>query len=350
LIRYISRRLPILILLVAGAVLVGACTSDDDDGDATAAPTDAPAAATSEATAAATDTPAPTTEPTEPTEVPAFPRTVTDMLGREVVIEAAPLKVVAISPSAVEYVYAVGGEIVGRSASVSYPAAAAQAEDVGSAYQPSIESILALEPDLIVADSVLHGSQPQLRATIEGLPVPVIFAGAESYDDVLEGITLLGEVYDAADEAAALIEEIEAALAAARAALEGTEVSAVALIADRDQSLYAAKPSSFVGDLMERVGILNPAADQPDAGPFPGYTLLAPELLLQYDPTLIFTITPAPEPAPRLNTLIPQIPPFRSLSAVTSERVIELDLEVFLQASGPRVLDALNSLREIVAE
>ena len=336
-------------LLVAGAVLVGACTSDDDGVDATAAPIDAPAAATatSEATAAATDTPAPTAETTE---VPAFPRTVTDMLGREVVIESAPLKVVAISPSAVEYVYAVGGEIVGRSASVAYPAAAAQAEDVGSAYQPSIESILALEPDLIVADSVIHGSQPQLRATIEGLPVPVIFAGAESYDDVLVGITLLGEVYDAADVAAALIKEIEAALVAARAALEGTEVSAVALIADRDQSLYGAKSSSFVGDLMERVGILNPAAYQPDAGPFPGYTLLAPELLLQYDPTLIFTITPAPEPAPRLNTLIPQIPPFRGLSAVTSERVIELDLEVFLQAPGPRVLDALNALREIVAE
>lgn len=318
------RRAGWLGLLLAGALLFAAACDDDDDAS-DAGPAGAGGAAVSAG----------------------YPRDVVDLLGRTVTIETQPQRVVALSPTAVEFVYAAGGTVLGRSSSVTFPAAAATASDVGSAYQPSVEAILALEPDLVVADSIIHAQQ-QLRALIEGLPGAVVFAGADSYDAVLAGLTLMGDVLGTSETAAARIVTIEAALAEARGALAGSGASAVVLIADRDQTLYAAKRSSWVGDLLDRLGVANPAADQPDAGPFPGYTALPPEILIQFDPPVIVTLTPAPEPVPRLSTIIPQIPPFAGLAAVRSGRVVEMDVELLLQAPGPRVDEALAELARVL--
>jgi iron complex transport system substrate-binding protein len=274
----------------------------------------------------------------------AYPVQVTDLLGRAVEIKAKPKAIVALSPSATEFVYAAGGTIIGRTTSVNFPEAAKAATDVGTAYQPNKEKIVALNPDLIVADSTI-GGDPAMRKLIEGIGLPVVFAGADSYQKVLDSLTLMGKVLDSADTTKLKIAEIEKALADARTALGTTKVSALALISDRDRTLYAAKPSSYAGDILVKLGLTNPAATQPDAGPFPGYTTVAPEKLVEFNPDFLFTITPAPAPAPRLSTLIPQIPPFKGLKAVTTpNHVVEAEAQLFLEAPGPRVVLAFKAI------
>ena len=313
---------------------VAACGGDDDDDTAATATT---AAATTAAASATTAAPA-----------SAYPVKVTDLLGRSVEIKAKPVTIVAISPTAVEYVYAVGGTVVGRSQSVAFPEAAKQAKEVGTAYQPSFEAILALKPDLIVADSVIH-ADPRLRGPIEGLGVTVIFAGAENFKQVIDGLTLMGKVLNAEGKAKEAVTAITKARDDAKAAIAAKPASAVLLIAGRDQTLYSAKGTSYAGDVFTQLGVKNPAADGPDSGPgFPGYTTLAPEKLLEFNPDFIFTVTPAPEPAPRLSTLVPQIPPFKGLKAVTGGKVIELNLEVFLQAPGPRIAFAFQAIADAI--
>ncbi|MCC6380879.1 MAG: ABC transporter substrate-binding protein [Dehalococcoidia bacterium] len=316
-----------LALAALTGVALGAACGDDDS----AAPATTPTATTSASASAASQT--------------TYPLKVTDLLGREVEIKAKPKTIVALSPTAVEYVYAVGASVVGRSQSADYPAAAQQAKEVGTAYQPNPEAILALKPDLVIADSVIQ-AQPDLRKTVEGLGVPVLFAGADSYQKVVDGVRLVGKVLDANAQAAQVVQGMEKARDNARAALSGKKVSAVTLIAGRDQTLYAAKDNSYAGDIMKQVGITNPAASQPDAGPFPGYTTLAPEKLVEFNPDVIFTITPGPASIPRLSTLVPQIPPFKGLKAVTGGKVIELDVELFLESPGPRVVDAFKAISD----
>jgi iron complex transport system substrate-binding protein len=303
---------------------------------------------------AAETPPAPTpaadqpTTPTPAAPAAAYPMTVTDMLGRSVEIKAEPKTIVAVSPTAVELVYAAGRTVAGRASTANYPEAARAATPVGTAYQPNLEAILALNPDLIIADSVIH-AQPTLRQPLEALPVPVLFAGATSYEQVLDSLRLVGKVLNATETTDRVIADIEKALADARKALEGKNVTAVAILADRDQTLYAAKSTSYTGDILRVLGITNPADALPDAGPFPGYATIPPEKLLAFNPDFIFAITPAPPPAPRLATLIPTIPPFRGLNAVTNNQVVDTNVEVFVQAPGPRVKLAFEAVTKAVA-
>lgn len=328
----------VLPVMLAGAVAMtaAACGDDDDDDDGVT-----PAASASATGAAST-----TAEASASAEA-AYPLKVTDLLGREVEIPARPETIVAVSPTAVELVYAAGGKVAGRTASVDFPEEAKAAPEVGTAYQPNLEAILALKPDLVVADSVIQ-AQPSLRQPLEDLGVPVVFAGAESYQEVLDSLHLMGQVLDAKDTTDKAVADIEKALADAKTAIAGKTVSAVAMISDRDQVLYAAKETSFAGDLLTQLGITNPVAGQPDSGPFPGYTTLAPEKLVEFNPDFIFAITPAPPPAPRLADLIPQIPPFAGLKAVTGDHVVDADVQIFLQAPGPRVADAFAAIAEAV--
>jgi ABC-type Fe3+-hydroxamate transport system substrate-binding protein len=97
------------------------------------------------------------------------------------------------------------------------------------------------------------------------------------------------------------------------------------------------------------IGLDNLAADLPDAGGmYAGYASFSPEQATQTNPDVVFTITPAPAPAPRLSTVLSQMPGFKEMPAVKEGHVVELDPVLFLQAQGPRIADAVEGMVDIV--
>jgi ABC-type Fe3+-hydroxamate transport system substrate-binding protein len=108
-----------------------------------------------------------------------------------------------------------------------------------------------------------------------------------------------------------------------------------------------ALPDSFVGDLTALAGGENIAAGEPQGGPLPGYTKLSLEKIVAANPEVILTITAGPPGGPSLADGIKANPAYATLNAIANNRVHNLDVEVFLQAPGPRAEQGLKGLAEL---
>ncbi|MBI4400271.1 MAG: ABC transporter substrate-binding protein, partial [Nitrospirae bacterium] len=80
------------------------------------------------------------------------PRTFVDDLGRKIYLAKLPTRIVSLAPSITEILYAIGGseELVGVTPYCDYPPEARLKPKVGYA-RPNLESIVALQPDLVLA-------------------------------------------------------------------------------------------------------------------------------------------------------------------------------------------------------
>lgn len=275
-----------------------------------------------------------------------YPVTVTDLLGRSVTISAPPERILTIMPTATETLYRIGGQAIGRDTASRYPPEAQDVETVGGAYNPSLEAMAVLEPDLIVIEALTQG---HLVGMLEGLGAPVVAVRANSLEDVEQSLALLGAATDREDAAALAATEIRAAVEVAIGEIDSPPTMLI-LISDADRNIYAAKPESYSGAVGATLGLTNLAEGLPDSGPFPGFTLMSAEQVLVGNPGVIFAISPAPPPVPRLSESFAFIPGFSGLDAVKNDAVRELDPELFLSAPGPRFADAVAEMARLVNE
>ena len=284
-------------------------------------------------------------EPTAAPEATAAPEpvydvTVIDALGREISFDSIPQKIASISPTATEMLYAAGGSAILRDRASNYPEEANALPDVGSAYDPSIETLVGARPDLVLIEAL---TQARFAPMLESMGLKVMAVKAETVSDVTTYISDLGSILESSDTASEKIEDIQTRLMA----LESSDSrSVLILISDQDRNLYAARPESYTGLIATTLGMSNKAEGLPDSGPYPGYALMSTEAILMANPDVIVTLTPAPEPAPRLSQTITQIPPFAALKAIQMNQVVEGDVVLFLRAPGPRIVDAVEFLQE----
>ena len=113
------------------------------------------------------------------------PGTYTDDMGRAVAIDQIPQRLVSFGPNITEILFALGlGEkVVGVTDFCDYPEAAKLKPKVGDAFNPSLERIVGLEPDL-----VFTVKQEQLNGELDALGIRFMVLEPEDIDGIFKGI------------------------------------------------------------------------------------------------------------------------------------------------------------------
>jgi iron complex transport system substrate-binding protein len=282
---------------------LGACGGDDDDSSSS--DTTASGAAAS------------------------FPVTVSTANG-DVTIAERPQRIVSLSPSATEMLFAIGAgeQVVAVDDQSDYPAEVPTTELSG--YEPNVEAIASYEPDLVVM------SDDAIAGELEALDIPLVVEPAvttveESYEQIRQLGLATGNAAQADDtvtDIRASIDEIVADIPA--------DAAPLSIYHELDDIYYSAASSTFIGALYELAGLEN-IADAADDGS--GYPQLSAEYIVDADPDIVFLADT--ECCGQSADTVAARPGWAEISAVSSGQIVSLGDDI-ASRWGPRLVDLLE--------
>ncbi|QDR82692.1 ABC transporter substrate-binding protein [Sporomusa termitida] len=273
-------------------------------------------------------------------------RMVTDSAGRLVAIPDRPQRVITLNSSNLGLYVATGGRPVGRGTGDMAPAILKdeirKIPTVGLPPNPDLERIMAIKPDLVIG--MAFPAHQSLAVVLERKGIPTILQTFDRYADVLEALHFYGELNGNEGLADKKITAIEKQRWRLIEQAGGRPSPRVLIVWAIDGGLYAALSTSFIGDMVKRLGGVNMS------------DLLAPmEKKLAYAP-LDFKAIAAVQPDVILfidhrfgemaskGLQVLQNPRWQSLDAVRQNRVYQLPYSLFAVNPGAQIEEALSVL------
>jgi iron complex transport system substrate-binding protein len=260
-----------------------------------------------------------------------YPLIIKDDLGRSVTIKSEPKRIIVMLPSHTETLFAlgVGSRIIGRDDYSNYPAAALKIQSVGGLYNPNLEVILALKPDL-----VLNSEYGSLTASLEKAGITVWAGSAQTFSDVFNTISVIGKIVNRETAAIKLNTSIRRDISALEQTLRAASKPSVYF--EIDPTPYSVGPNSFIGVMLTKVGAKNiiPAS----LGDFPQ---VSNELIIKSNPSVILGATLAE---------IEKRSGWAGIRAVQNKQVFNItgdDNDAVVRA-GPRIAVGLRVLAKLL--
>ena len=284
---------------------------------------------------------APEPEPIEETAL----EVMTFIDGTDTVIEFTeyPQAIVSISPSTTEILFAVGAgeQLAGREDMSLYPEEALDIPSVGALWgELPIETILAMEPDLIVAAQII--SEDQVQA-LRDLGLNVYWqANPRTFEELWENLRDFAELTGHEEETEILIADLDARVKAVQekiAPLSYRPSVFYELDATEPSAPWTAGSGTFIDYVISMAGGFNVASElQGD------YIQISSEELIAINPQIILLADALYGAAPEI---VAERPGWNVITAVAENAIYPIDPNI-MSVPGPRLVDALEETAKIL--
>ena len=265
--------------------------------------------------------------------------------GETVTVHKRPKRAVVLHISLTGIWYAAGGKAVARPHAPRLrvlPEAARDLPDVGNYYNPDMEKLLSLNPDLVLLHSK-RGKHWEIQKLLRAAGVESVCVDYANYDDFLRLLDFFARLNGNPPEAFALrkciADEVDALCRAAEA---HAKPSFLCMIAAGDGFL-SETPHGNTANMAARLGARNVVP-----GASPVRVKFSMEQLMLADPDVIFLLRTGPEgkSAASVRADLDKRMEWRNLKAVRSGRVYMLEPEMFLYLPGERYPEAFRRVAE----
>jgi len=259
-------------------------------------------------------------------------RTLTDEMGRKVVVPDHPHRVICLMPTVTDTVFALGAgdDVVGISDYTKYPAAALTKPSVGDLIKPSIETILSLHPDLVI------GTQPkgpmEVTDQLERAGIPIFLVSPHGIAGIFHSIESVGMALNRTPQADALVHSLQQRVDKVRTRTKGLPAPRVFMPIWYDPITTIGK-NAFITEVIEAAGGRSVTDDLTSEWP-----QISMEVVLERAPDALLLVRGGKTTL----QVLQDRPGWSSMTAIKAHRAYYLDDRI--NFASPVAIDALEDL------
>ena len=274
--------------------------------------------------------------------------TLVDDQGYVVTLNSPPERIVSLAPSNTEILFLIGAgdSVVGVTDFCDYPynftawIEAGNMTSIGNYYGPSIEPIVALEPDLVLAST---GSL-DAAASLSNLGYNVLVVEGQNLDDILSDIILVGRATYKNAEASAVVSDMRARIDTVVTKAAAATTTPKVYHEVWYDPLMSIGPTTFIDELITLAGGENIFHDALTSWP-----TVSSEAIISKNPDVMFFPDMYMSTTNFYDTIeaVKDRPGWDQITAVKNNAIYEIDADI-ISRTGPRLVDALEAIAKMV--